>query len=311
MDTRQTRAAANNARRAQTAGDADTGNPRAAAQNARENPHGADGNCAANCGRSGGADSVNGGAENHTADDGSGAGNNGRSGGADTHSAAAQKTGAESTGAKIASRGFAADNAAERAHRADTNNAGAQNTRRTENRAAAVRAATPGDLAQILRVESASFIPLITESGEVFAERIKKCPESFFVFTDGEDGRVFGYICAEKMDSVPRSSARLALGHTPRQSAAGTVLYISSFALLPEYRGRGLGGRLWRESVRLFSALPSVRTIILLVNEKWAAARKIYEDDGFRAVRTFPRFFPSENGTSAAGILMGKNIRTA
>lgn len=156
-----------------------------------------------------------------------------------------------------------------------------------------------------MKVEEESFIPEIREEQNVFEKRIETCPELFLVFIDEETDQVGGYLCAEFCNRIPSTKEALALGHSPINTASRSFIYISSFAILPEYRGNGLGEKLWNEALDYFTELTSdtLKAFILLVNSKWKNAAKIYDKSGFFTIRLFQDFF----GDGGNGIL---KIRT-
>ncbi|MCQ2586120.1 MAG: GNAT family N-acetyltransferase [Treponema sp.] len=158
---------------------------------------------------------------------------------------------------------------------------------------------------EIMHVEKNCFIQAIQEEKEVFLSRMEKTP--FFVFVDEESGKVAGYISAEYMEKVPEQASEIALNHKPSGKATD-IIYISSFALLPEYRGTGLGKEMWSRSCSLFENLPGVKTLVLLVNEEWKGAFHIYENSGFKQIQVFQEFFPRNDGGRSSGILMVKQI---
>ena len=170
-----------------------------------------------------------------------------------------------------------------------------------------IRNATKNDLDSIMEIEFASFIPGIQEERIVFENRIKMCGESFLVFED-ENKKVFGYLCAERMSKIPERVNELELGHFPNVNKNGSVLYISSFAIFPEYRGNGTGSYVWEQSLNFLKNLKGIKTIVLLVNESWTGAHHIYEKSGFYEICRLPSFFYAEDDSYTDGILMQKNI---
>lgn len=169
-----------------------------------------------------------------------------------------------------------------------------------------IRTATADDITAVMYIEKNGFIPQIREEKSVFLERIGVCPHNFLVFEDYEK-KVFGYICGEFMNKMPESREDLALGHSPsEQNPESPYFYISSFSILPEYRGNGTGSALWNESLKFFEkGFNSPKTLILLVNEAWAGAKHIYEKSGFKEVKIINAFFPTEKeGVYTNGILM-------
>lgn len=182
--------------------------------------------------------------------------------------------------------------------------------------------AQPFDIFSIMNIERQSFIPPIQEKKRVFEKRLKLFPEGFLLLADCADevilknktALVCGYLCAERWDSSDfekiigaadeADSAktekllrkRFALGHNPLHThkTNGSVLYISSLALLKDYRGKGLGEKFFINSVAaLCASLGEIKTVALLVNSDWEAARKLYEKWEFEQVRTLEGFFPT------------------
>lgn len=131
-----------------------------------------------------------------------------------------------------------------------------------------------------------------------------------------------GYFCAERWEERHFSPEYFALGHSAAEChcPAGSVLYISSFALVPALRGKKItaadrytvdrctagrytglntaqtGAVLLRsvsavESVARFffrtvldtisAAYADIERIVLIVHEEWTAAIRIYESQGF------------------------------
>lgn len=171
-----------------------------------------------------------------------------------------------------------------------------------------IRNAKLSDLDDIMKVEENSFIKPIQEARETFAIRIKNCPKTFFVF---EQNNVFGYICGEFLSKEPKTRGELELNHHPQiieeDLTQNRYFYISSFAILPEYRGSGLGKILWNKSLLKVKEMYPKITFYLLVNEEWKGALSIYEKSGFFKVQTFNSFFKTENDSIFTnGILMKK-----
>lgn len=167
--------------------------------------------------------------------------------------------------------------------------------------------ATLNDLSQIMIVEKDSFLPSIQEEESVFAKRIEFCPETFLVFKDNK--KVIGYICAEYCSRIPSKAEELKLNHLPEKTSESSILYISSFAILSDFRGNGIGSELWNRSLACFKKTGSFSKILLLVNDEWKGARHIYEKSGFIQIDTFINFFPKINPSEKSdGILMELNL---
>lgn len=194
--------------------------------------------------------------------------------------------------------------------------------------------AQPFDITQIMNIERQSFIPQIQEKKRVFEKRLKIFPEGFLVLADCSDevilknktALVTGYLCAELWDSLPdfgildfqsekeRKSAlkkignRFELGHNPlyTHKTNGSLLYVSSFALLKEYRSKGFGEKFFVNSVAaLCSAMPHIKKVVLLVNSEWENALKIYGKHQFEKIYSFAEFFPTiQKKVNSDGIIM-------
>jgi ribosomal-protein-alanine N-acetyltransferase len=73
--------------------------------------------------------------------------------------------------------------------------------------------------------------------------------------------------------------------------------HVTTFAVLPAYRRRGIGGRLLSEVIELSAALGAT-VVTLEVRLSNAAARQLYQRFGFRPVGVRPRYY-SDNGEDA------------
>jgi len=205
-----------------------------------------------------------------------------------------------------------------------------------------IRNATAKDIDSIMFIEKKSFISEIQENRETFENRIKVFPEGFVVFENSldsgeivatfgkenqsatsEDNRIsqmaqnntsqiFGYFCSEKWNAFPTEAKNqlelFTLGHSAEKSHSvdGKILYISSFAILSEFRGKRLGKKLFKKSLEFILENPvnkNVETLILLVNEQWNSALHIYENYGFKTVRKIAGIFPED-----CGIIMEKSV---
>lgn len=182
--------------------------------------------------------------------------------------------------------------------------------RRASDRALVERAlierAGPGDLPEVMRLEEAGFGSGIREREEVFRARMETFPEGFVALRRGGETR--GYLCAERWGAVPPAEARwFELGHDPasRHDPTGAVLYLASMTVDPALRGAGLGARLFNEGIALIRAsAPGIETELLIVNEAWAEARRIYEAAGFTAYGVIGSFFPNPYGPPTVAVAM-------
>ncbi|WP_407429201.1 GNAT family N-acetyltransferase [Treponema sp.] len=190
------------------------------------------------------------------------------------------------------------------------------------------------DIFSIMNIERQSFIPAIQEKKRVFEKRLKIFPEGFLLLADCSDevilknktALICGYLCAERWDELPDFSniesknkkdykkslrkieKRFEPGHNPlyTHKNEGRFLYISSFALLKEYRTKGLGEKFFKNSVAaLCGSMKTIEKIVLLVNEEWKGALKIYEKFGFSEIFRLQDFFPTiQKKQKSDGIIM-------
>ena len=192
-----------------------------------------------------------------------------------------------------------------------------------------------------MNIERQSFIPAIQEKKRVFEKRLRIFPEGFVVLADSSDevilknktALVCGYLCSELWDFLPQKrenqenlperevaksekilKKRFSLGHNPAYThkTNGQYLYVSSFALLKEYRGKGLGEKFFINAVAaLCAAQTQVKKVVILVNSDWEAALRIYKKLGFQELYTFKNFFPTiQKKVASDGIVMCANAHS-
>ena len=156
-----------------------------------------------------------------------------------------------------------------------------------------IRKAEQGDLAAVMQVERQSFEENIVEAENVFADRIAYVSDCNYVLIKAGTQSVCGYFTAELWDASPIVADAFALGHSVRErhQPAGTVLYISSFALLPEVRGQSIAEKFFASAIeRIAVVFPQVEQVVLLVHEDWHKAIRIYEKQGFIRMQVLDRF---------------------
>ena len=182
-----------------------------------------------------------------------------------------------------------------------------------------IRNANLNDIPAIMEIERQSFIPQIQEKENVFSKRIEIFSSGFLVF-ENESGKICGYICSELWDDLgfnenhpaqpelDNLQARLSVGHNIKDvhSAGGKILYISSFALAKELRGKGTGKSLFAESIDYIKKSHDIKKMILLVNEDWGGAQKIYWEYGFKIICHIPGMFYKTRDLFSDGIVMVK-----
>jgi len=163
------------------------------------------------------------------------------------------------------------------------------------------------DIPDIMKIERAAFIPAIQENQKTFEERLEVFPEGFFVLADNSEKTVSERGKAEIAGYFSENDDIFSLGHSASKihDKNGSVLYFSSFAILPAFQGKHLAENFLICCLNdLCSAFPNIKKIALLVCEEWHGARHIYEKIGFKEVRVIKNFFPSLKKNAADGIVM-------
>ena len=164
--------------------------------------------------------------------------------------------------------------------------------------------AQPFDLPSIMHIERAAFIPPIQEKQKIFDERLQLFPQGFFILSDSSVETVTkaghavnaGYFCSELWLTLPDNDKFFALNHKPYKThhRDGTLLYVTSFALLPDYQGKGIARQFFASSLAaVCGAFSQIKKVVLLVNEEWEGALHIYESLGFTQIRRMQGYFPS------------------
>jgi ribosomal-protein-alanine N-acetyltransferase len=171
-----------------------------------------------------------------------------------------------------------------------------------------IERARPQHLAAIMELEHSGFHAGIRESEAVFRARMDTFPEGFVVLAKKKS--VVGYLCSERWAEAPPADAKhYALGHdpAPRHDPSGAALYLASITVDPALRGSGLGAWLFNEGIRrIHVAAPGLRDEMLIVNEEWTGAKRIYETAGFSMAGAIPGFFASASGASSAAVIMSR-----
>lgn len=176
---------------------------------------------------------------------------------------------------------------------------------------ATVRPARAADIDAIMQIEEASFKGGVIEERATFVKRQEAFAEGVLV-AEAPDGAVCGYATAEIWEKAPLTPALFALDHDPIEAHKpdGTMLYLSSMGVLPEYRGVGAGRALF---TYVYETLPTlfqtIDTGVLIVGADWAKAISIYEKNGFQTVETIPGFFEAKDSPPMDGIVMTKRLK--
>lgn len=171
--------------------------------------------------------------------------------------------------------------------------------------------ATSQHLDQILAMEEVGFAPGNRERKEVYEQRIETFPQGSLMAYVGSEcvGCFFSEIW--RFTPVP-TVEHFALGHDIRHRhdpLRGTELYVTSMTVAPPFRGCGLGKELFSGGISQVARMyPQMKTALLLVNETWHNARKIYAAAGFREITTLRHFFNPEEGVHENGIAMRRAL---
>ncbi|EFW37592.1 hypothetical protein HMPREF9554_01913 [Treponema phagedenis F0421] len=188
-----------------------------------------------------------------------------------------------------------------------------------------LRLANEKDLPRILEIETESFSSEIVESPETFAERIRHAGNCFYLLCKtpakgerAEEEKILAYLSAELWEELPPMKDEFfALGHSAkeRHRGEGKVLYIASFALAKNNRGKkvlrhgkteSLASFFFRSAIdTICSDYPKIDTQLLLVHNEWTAAKYIYQQQGFYEIATFTRF---EGFGKAPALIYKKDI---
>lgn len=174
-----------------------------------------------------------------------------------------------------------------------------------------LRSARASDLPGIMRLEHAGFDAGICESPEVFAERIAVFSPGF-VLAQEADGALAGYITSEVWrDAVDLRPQSFCLGHSIREAhdPHGGALYIASMVVDPARRSAGVGAQLLSACMHSAqAACPTLRSVVLMVNETWGSARALYARHGFVEMARFADFFSPAIGGRQAALILRKEL---
>lgn len=183
-----------------------------------------------------------------------------------------------------------------------------------------IRTANILDIDSIMEIENRSFLPQVREKRGLFLERLNVFSGGFILLVDessgvkgggSKDEKVCGYFCTERWKGISRGSDIFSVGHdiSKTHCSDGPVLYISSFAVLPEFRGGGLGGKFFCDALEFIEkSQQGLKEVALLVNENWLGARHIYKKNGFSECFLIKNAFQNEFLELQAGIVMKKTL---
>jgi len=173
------------------------------------------------------------------------------------------------------------------------------------------REAKMTDIENIMKLEKKCFNEYTQENQDVYEERIRYFPEGFIVMEN--DLCFYGAVSSEIWNYKKNIAINdFTLGHSIKNKLDlnGNELYISSIGVFPQYRSNGYGKKLFNELIiHVKMIFPNVTKGILLINETWITAMKIYLDFGFEKIHEFPNFFSTDdNQGKQKAIVMRKDF---
>jgi len=168
------------------------------------------------------------------------------------------------------------------------------------------RTVKSSDISNIMMLEDTCFNEQTRESENVYRGRIEHFPQGFMIME--YEGRFIGAISSEiwKRD-LDMSTKGFTLGHSiaQGQDISGDELYVSSMGILPEFSNKGYGTILFRALIdNVVKEFKNVKYGILIVNQKWTNAQRIYRRNGFYETGAIPGFFTESDDSRSDGIIM-------
>jgi ribosomal-protein-alanine N-acetyltransferase len=172
--------------------------------------------------------------------------------------------------------------------------------------------ATLDDIDEIMNLEVLGFKPGIVERSDVFLGRIKHFPDGFLLIRDCCSRKALGYISSElwiRHETIKEEMFTLNHGIQETHSFLGTEIYVTSMTIHPNYRGCGLGDLIFSGCIRRLKNLyPKIDSSILIVNETWINAKKIYDKKGFEELFRIKGFFTPDSEPPQDALVMRKDI---
>lgn len=167
---------------------------------------------------------------------------------------------------------------------------------------------TTNDLEKVMEIEKLSFTPETWEDQTVYNNRLSTFPQgNLTIWLNNE---LIGFICSELWiyaSDYPKESFTLSHDIKAYHSYLGSELYISSFAISPNFRG-GLGKQIFNDFIKLISNSYYLKSSILLVSDEWEKAKNIYTHMGYRKISSIDNFFIGQHGKQWNGVIMRKEL---
>jgi len=172
--------------------------------------------------------------------------------------------------------------------------------------------ATERDIDEIMELEVLGFKSGVVERADVFLGRIKHFPDGFLLIRDPSSKKALGYISSEiwvRHEVIKEEMFTLNHGIEETHSFFGSEIYVTSMTIHPDYRGTGLGSFLFSECIRkLKNIYPNIKSSVLIVNETWVNAKKIYDKEEFIELFRISDFFNPDGEAPQDAIVMRKAL---
>lgn len=152
------------------------------------------------------------------------------------------------------------------------------------------------DLNAIEKLEQKSFHKEVWEAKEVYLKRIETFPLGNIGFFLNQ--KLIGFMCGELWLKEERySSERFFVSHDIAKyyKENGKELYLSSFAINPDYKHILRGKEAFRLALTFYKENLSFNSIILMVSEEWKAAINIYLKFNFKEIERIKNYFPNNS----------------
>ncbi len=153
------------------------------------------------------------------------------------------------------------------------------------------------DIPRIQSIEQLCFPADTREDSSVYRRRIETFPEGNLGFLVADE--LAGFFCSELWNATQQldpEQFRLSHDIANHHRSDGDLLYISSFAVDPQYRSILRGEKAFALAMDHLQTALSFRTAILLVAESWHPARRIYQQWGFTERMYLPAYFGESDG---------------
>lgn len=160
-----------------------------------------------------------------------------------------------------------------------------------------------------MEIEHTCFDEAVWESTSVYEERLCSFPHGNLGIFSGDE--LAGFLWCELWNyETEYGIERFTLSHSPTayHDPHGNELYISSFAVDPQFRTHIRGKSAFAKAIGHMIGSHEIESAILLVSEQWKAARSIYTQWGFEEIKRLQHFFNTNDGNRWDGLIMRARI---